>query len=326
MDMKKKLISIVVIVRNEEKRIRGFIQSLLKVTGIESCDVLFVDGASTDGTAAQIVMMASQYPFIRIVQCNNYGYSIQRNIGAHEAKGDYVLFLSADTIPNVKILHKYSAAITKGFNCIQGSVINYEPENAKKHLSRVVSKFYKSSEDATPVIQLSTVNVCIKTELLRDAPFSENIDSYEDKLWFYNYQDAINFTYLKLNPVYHLVHETPWEYLCKIYKEVRGLVSFTGPSLISARRYSCFEYKHICRLSLIVALFFIISLICIALKGTVAFGVLLFLIVARIAVFKYKNKFSVIEVLLYYTFYFAALCGYVAACCEWKRQNKLQSG
>ncbi|MGI6191697.1 MAG: TIGR04283 family arsenosugar biosynthesis glycosyltransferase [Eubacterium sp.] len=81
-------ISVIVPFCNERKLIRH-IQGEIK-RGLSSCEVIFVDGESTDGTAEKI---DPQY----IVLHSERGRAKQMNLGAQEASGDILFFLHCDT-------------------------------------------------------------------------------------------------------------------------------------------------------------------------------------------------------------------------------------
>ena len=61
-------------------------------------EILVVDNASTDDTIPFIGKLKNEIPNLRLIENKeNYGFSKGNNIGAKEAKGNYVLFLNSDT-------------------------------------------------------------------------------------------------------------------------------------------------------------------------------------------------------------------------------------
>lgn len=81
-------ISIIVPVYNEKKTIEGLLESLEPLKG--RCEILFVDGGSTDGT---LEILKGQYP----VLASEKGRAKQMNVGAKESSGDVLFFLHCDS-------------------------------------------------------------------------------------------------------------------------------------------------------------------------------------------------------------------------------------
>jgi len=62
-------------------------------------EVILVDNASTDGSAKKFTDLKSKIPNLSIVESKeNLGFSKGCNMGAENAKGDYLLFLNSDTV------------------------------------------------------------------------------------------------------------------------------------------------------------------------------------------------------------------------------------
>lgn len=91
-------ISIIVPARNEENTITSVLRSLSRQDRISECEVIVVDGESTDGTAD----VAAAFPFVQVVACRP-GLAEQMNCGARAANAPILWFLHADsTLPNLK--------------------------------------------------------------------------------------------------------------------------------------------------------------------------------------------------------------------------------
>jgi glycosyltransferase involved in cell wall biosynthesis len=94
--MKKIFLSVVIIAKNEEERIKKCLDSIMKLKQKYNTQIIFVDSASTDNT----IMIADRYP-IEIYQLNKSKYlnpSAGRYIGTSKAKGEYILFIDGDSI------------------------------------------------------------------------------------------------------------------------------------------------------------------------------------------------------------------------------------
>lgn len=89
-------ITVIIPARNEEQTIAGVLRSLAQQDRISDCQVLVVDGGSTDGTAE----IAAAFPFVEVIHCER-GLARQLNRGAEVAEAPVLWFLHADvTIPN----------------------------------------------------------------------------------------------------------------------------------------------------------------------------------------------------------------------------------
>lgn len=89
-------LTIIIPARNEQQTIAGLLRSLARQDSISDCQVLVVDGGSTDGTAD----IVAAFPFVEIIRCER-GLARQMNRGAAVADGQALWFLHADvTLPD----------------------------------------------------------------------------------------------------------------------------------------------------------------------------------------------------------------------------------
>lgn len=84
-------ISIIIPTRNEENYISGIISDIKKQT-IFPFEIIIVDGKSTDNTIA----VAKNYAEVNVL-VSDPNVAEQRNIGAHNAQGEILIFFDADT-------------------------------------------------------------------------------------------------------------------------------------------------------------------------------------------------------------------------------------
>lgn len=88
-------LTIIIPVRNEEYTIAGVLRSLGRQERISECQVIVVDGQSTDATAE----IAARFPFVQVLSCAP-GRSDQLNYGVTHASAPIVWFLHSDsTLP-----------------------------------------------------------------------------------------------------------------------------------------------------------------------------------------------------------------------------------
>lgn len=94
------MISIIIPTYNEEKALPKTLQALLSQPG--EFETILVDGGSTDRTRAVVAdhISLTQHSVLSTVQLITVpkGRASQMNAGAKEAKGEWLLFLHADTI------------------------------------------------------------------------------------------------------------------------------------------------------------------------------------------------------------------------------------
>lgn len=87
--------SVIIVNYNGRDYIGACLDSLLSVLPSD-CEVIVVDNASTDESAAYI---EAEYPFVRLVRSDkNGGFSHGNNLGVEYAQGEYLAFLNPDTI------------------------------------------------------------------------------------------------------------------------------------------------------------------------------------------------------------------------------------
>jgi rSAM/selenodomain-associated transferase 2 len=85
------VISVIIPVYNEEKALPRTLEGLMRQTG--DYEIVVVDAGSTDATATVL----AGYPQIRVLQAPR-GRASQMNAGAAAARGEWLLFLHADTL------------------------------------------------------------------------------------------------------------------------------------------------------------------------------------------------------------------------------------
>ena len=92
----RKDLTVIIVSFNSIQYIGLCLSSLLRQETTKTIEVIVVDNASTDGTAA---FVNSEFPDVRIISNNlNHGFSRACNQGASEATGEHLLFLNPDTI------------------------------------------------------------------------------------------------------------------------------------------------------------------------------------------------------------------------------------
>lgn len=86
-------ISVVIPAYNEEKYIGPSLESLIEKAGKDIYEIIVVDNASTDHTAA----VAKRFPGVKVVREERKGLTRARQAGLLAAKGDLIAYIDADT-------------------------------------------------------------------------------------------------------------------------------------------------------------------------------------------------------------------------------------
>ena len=90
-------ISIVIPVHNAEKYLARCLESVLDSLGQIKGEILLVDDHSTDKSSEVMAKFQKQHSkLIHVFHCKSYGASAARNLGAKEARGEYLWFIDAD--------------------------------------------------------------------------------------------------------------------------------------------------------------------------------------------------------------------------------------
>jgi GT2 family glycosyltransferase len=87
-------VSVVIVTYNSRPYIDACLESLA-ATLPPAAEIVVVDNASSDGTAAHI---AAQHPAVKLIaHADNSGFAVGNNLGVAHASGDYIAFINPDT-------------------------------------------------------------------------------------------------------------------------------------------------------------------------------------------------------------------------------------
>ncbi len=125
-------ISIVVPAYNAEATLPGLIEAVLGQGHPGGMELVIVDDGSTDRTAE----IVKHYPGVRYIRQDNAGPASARNLGAREAKGDFIFFTDSDCRPQ----RGWIAAMMDGFIKENVAVVagSYGIANPSSALARVI--------------------------------------------------------------------------------------------------------------------------------------------------------------------------------------------
>lgn len=112
--------SIIIPTLNEEVALPHLLEDLLAQT-MRDFDVRVVDGKSQDATPHLVRNLHSKQQNFSLISCPQRNVSAQRNLGAEAARGEYILFLDADTRVAPNFLHDLQDVLRlrkiDGFTC-----------------------------------------------------------------------------------------------------------------------------------------------------------------------------------------------------------------
>ena len=101
--------TILIPVLNEEKNLPALLKALEKFREEE---IIFVDNASTDGSLELLKKFSAGKKFVRVLEEPNRGFAEPLNLGLQFARGENILFLDADAIPDKNWVKKMTKALT----------------------------------------------------------------------------------------------------------------------------------------------------------------------------------------------------------------------
>ena len=90
------MLSILIVNWNVRDLLRDCLGSIARGRGELEVEVIVVDSASADGSAA---MVAAEFPWVTLLpQAENVGFPRGNNIALARARGDFLLLLNPDTV------------------------------------------------------------------------------------------------------------------------------------------------------------------------------------------------------------------------------------
>lgn len=95
--MNKINFSVIIPTLNEEKFLPNLLTSLAIQTK-RNFEVIVVDGQSTDDTVRVAGSFAKKIPNLKVVQSERPSLPLQRNVGAQQARGEWFVFIDADSV------------------------------------------------------------------------------------------------------------------------------------------------------------------------------------------------------------------------------------
>lgn len=113
-----KLVSVVVPVYNQEKKIKRCVDSLLMQT-YKTVEIILVDDGSTDNSFTLCKVYQNEDNRVHVIHQRNQGVSVARNTGLEYAAGEFVMFVDSDDYVSKTYVQKMVETITeKNCDCV----------------------------------------------------------------------------------------------------------------------------------------------------------------------------------------------------------------
>lgn len=194
--MEKVDVSFIIPIFNIENYLTVCIESILKQEGI-NLEIILINDGSIDNSVKIALSYANRYENIFLIDKNNEGVSISRNIGIENSKGKYICFIDGDDFYYEQFAKKFfDICEENNLDIIRGQYIQYDDENSKfcSSLSNIIPNI-NMVLDGKLFFELSIKNKCIevvpwlgyfKKAYLDENKirFPEGISFEEDQLFF----------------------------------------------------------------------------------------------------------------------------------------------
>ncbi len=142
---RKRMVSIVVPVFNEEEGISAFyqrIRALVNELPQYEMEILFVDDGSTDNSYPSLVQLAETDPVTKVIKLSrNFGHQTAITAGIDIAKGDAVVVIDADLQDPPEVIIRFLQKWEEGFDVVYGVRDKREGESHLKLMTAAL--FYR---------------------------------------------------------------------------------------------------------------------------------------------------------------------------------------
>jgi glycosyltransferase involved in cell wall biosynthesis len=194
-------VSIVIRSKDEAQHIGEVLQRIFAQVYEEPFEVLLLDSGSRDDT----LKIASGFPVtVYPIQPEEFTYGRALNVGAHIAKGDYVIYLSAHCTP---VDQEWLARLLQPLEEDPDVVATYGKQEPRRGVNPFeemeLEWLFPPDPSCGPSAIFSAANCAIRRETLLRFPFDEDIPGAEDYLWTRLLPAAYRVVYVPEASVYH---------------------------------------------------------------------------------------------------------------------------
>lgn len=189
-DKNKYKISFIVPVYNVEEYIVKCIESILELDfNTISYEIIIINDGTKDNSINKVEDKFSNNPYIRIINQNNFGLSIARNVGLKHARGEYVSFIDGDDYINAKQLFKIINSIVGNEDIIIGNYYNSYPTHTDINKNRIPNhcsnsgKFFFKNYYLKDIYTVVWRNIYKRNYLINNNLFFYERITFEDVEW-----------------------------------------------------------------------------------------------------------------------------------------------
>jgi len=248
------LVSIIIVNYNGKKFLEDCFHTLQKITYL-NFEIILIDNNSTDNS---VDFIKNKYPSTIIIKLEkNYGFAYPNNVGAKNAKGDFLLFLNNDTKVHPDFISEMVNVLKKDPKIAISQSMLLKPNgdiDSSGDFIDLIGNGYSSKEkinDIREILSARGASMMIRKEIFDKLKgFDEKFFvSFEDvdlgwRAWIFGYKVVV----IPNSIVYHIGGQT--------IKKMRTELSFHGFKNILAMKITNFEPKFAI---LTIFLFFVLG-------------------------------------------------------------------
>ena len=193
-------LSIIIPAYNSSKYIENCVNSINNKNK-DSLEIIIINDGSTDNTQLICENLCKKYDNIKLINKNNEGVSVSRNIGISKATGKYIMFVDSDD----ELLPEWYEIVFNNLN--SKCDINYFSEQIPKEDVNISSMLsYISGNNTYHFDYAGPVSKVFKTSFLKNNNiiFDKNLSNGEDMIF--------NFEALLQSNNYNIVRQSFYKY------------------------------------------------------------------------------------------------------------------
>jgi glycosyltransferase involved in cell wall biosynthesis len=180
--------SIIILTRNEASGIEACVDACIEEAnlarlGAEDAEIIVIDSDSTDDTVARVRARVREDERIRLVACHRVlPFGEARNLGVRAARGEAILFISADAEPAVGWLGRALEDLAT-FDIVYGYQEHAPPAYTVATVSRGLRyHVFDAQPPLPPRTYASNVNAAYRRTALATLRFDDHAGAIEDAL------------------------------------------------------------------------------------------------------------------------------------------------
>lgn len=114
-------ISFVIPVFNERDTLAPLTAGIIEHVGERSCEIVFVDDGSTDGSTEELLRLAAEYDSVKVIrQRGNFGKSAALATGFAHIRGELVFTMDSDLQDDPKEIPRFLDKLAEGYDLVGG--------------------------------------------------------------------------------------------------------------------------------------------------------------------------------------------------------------